>query len=167
MAKPGYRTLFIVLGSGRVRVDFPAALNLICGLEASRYGALPPPPTAARSSLNVLTATLATPATLSAGATASYTVTLANHSATALPLAPCPSYTEYLDVSSGPGKSLYLVRHYYLNCGAIRQIPARETVTFAMRMPVPSRAGQAKFGWQLQATDVATARIVTISRQPQ
>jgi hypothetical protein len=84
-----------------------------------------------------------------------------------VPLAPCPSYTEYLAVSSGPGKSRYLVRHYYLNCGAIRQIPAREAVTFAMRIAVPSRAGQAKLGWQLQGTDVATARIVTIRHQPQ
>jgi hypothetical protein len=163
----GYRTLFIVLGSGRVRVGFPAALNLICGLRASSYGAPPPPPPGSRSPLNVLTATLDTPATLRGGATASYTVTLRNRSAAAVPLAPCPSYTEYLDVSSGPGKSRYLTRHYYLNCAAIRQIPARGSVTFAMRIPVPADAGQAKFGWQLQGTDVATARIVTIRRLPQ
>ncbi len=165
--KADYRTLFIVLDGGRVRVDFPAALNLICGLRASRYGAPPPAPPGSRSPLNALTTTLATPATFSAGATASYTVTLHNQSAAAVRLAPCPSYTEYLGVSSGPGKSQYLARHYYLNCAAIRQIPARESVTFAMRMPVPSRAGQAKFGWQLQGTDVATARIVTIRRRPQ
>jgi len=115
----------------------------------------------------VLTATLTTPATLSAGTTASYTVTLHNHSAAAVPLTPCPSYTQYLDVSSGPRLSQYLARHYYLNCTAIRQIPARESVTFAMRMLVPSRAGQAKFGWQLQASNVGTARIITIRRRPQ
>jgi hypothetical protein len=165
--KADYRTLFIVLDSGPVRVDFPAALNLICGLEASGYGAPSPAPPASRSPLNVLTATLTTPATLSAGATAGYTVTLRNHSAAAVRLAPCPAYTEYLGVSSGPGKSQYLARHYYLNCAAIRQIPARESVTFAMRMPVPSRAGQAKFGWQLEGSDVATARIVTIRHGPQ
>ncbi len=107
--KANYRTLFIVLDSGPVRVDFPTALNLICG----------------------------------------------------------PSYTEYLHVSSGPGSSPYLARHYYLNCAAIRQIPARESVTFVMRMPVPPSAGQAKFGWQLQGTDVATARIITIRHRPQ
>ena len=43
--KAGYRTLFIVLDGGRVRVEFPAAaLNLICGLEASKFGVPQPPP---------------------------------------------------------------------------------------------------------------------------
>jgi len=151
-----------VLGGGRVRVAFPAALNLICGLEASRFGAPPPPSPASRSPLNVLTATAAVPATLIAGAMASYLVTLRNHSAAAVRLAPCPSYTEYLGVSSGPGNSGYVVRHYYLNCAAVRRIPARGSVTFAMRMPVPAPTGQAKFDWQLQGADVATALIVTI-----
>jgi len=163
--KADYRTLFLVLGGGRVRVAFPAALNLICGLEASRFGAPPPPSPASRSPLNVLTATAAVPATLIAGAMASYLVTLRNHSAAAVRLAPCPSYTEYLGVSSGPGNSGYVVRHYYLNCAAVRRIPARGSVTFAMRMPVPARTGQAKFDWQLQGTDVATALIVTIRRR--
>jgi hypothetical protein len=56
--------------------------------------------------LNVLTATLATPATFTAG----YTVTLHNHSAATVRLTPCPSCTEYLGVSCGPGKSRYLAR---------------------------------------------------------
>jgi len=78
--KARYRTLFIALDGGRMRVDFPAALNLVCGLEASRFGAPPPAPRSSRSPLNVLTATVTMRATLSAGATASYTVTLRNHS---------------------------------------------------------------------------------------
>lgn len=160
--KAGYRTLFIVLDGGRVRIEFPVALNLVCGLVASRFGAPPPPPPSSKSPLNVLTATVAMPATLSAGATASYTVTLRNHSGAPVRLAPCPSYTEYLGVFSGPGKLLYLARHYYLNCAAIRRIPAHGSVTFAMRIPVPAGAGQAKLDWQLQGTDVATAVIVTI-----
>jgi hypothetical protein len=160
--KADYRALFIVLDGGRVRVEFPVALNLVCGLEASRFGAPPPPPPSSRSPLNVLTATVAVPATLSAGATASYTVTLRNRSGAPVRLAPCPSYTEYLGVFSGPGRPLYLARHYYLNCAAIRRIAAHGSVTFAMRIPVPARAGQAKLDWQLQGTDVATAVVVTI-----
>jgi hypothetical protein len=160
--KAGYRTLFIVLDGGRVRVEFPVALNLVCGLTASRFGAPPPPPPSSRSPLNVLTATIAVPATLSAGATASYTVTLRNHSAAPVRLAPCPSYTEYLGVFSGPGRRLYLTRHYYLNCAAVRRITAHGSVTFAMRIPVPAGAGLAKLDWQLQDTNVATATVVTI-----
>jgi hypothetical protein len=156
----GYRTLFVVFDGGRVRVDFKVTLNLICGLETSRFGA--PPPPGRRSPLNVLTATLAPPATLRAGAAASYTVTLRNRSEDLVRLEPCPSYTEYLGVFSGPGRSVYVDRHYYLNCAAIRQIAAHGSVTFAMRIPVPAGAGQAKLDWQLQGTDVATATIVTI-----
>jgi hypothetical protein len=160
--KAGYRTLFIALDGGRVRVEFPTALNLICGLEASRFGAPLPSPPSSRSPLNVLTATVAIPATIRAGATASYTVTLRNHSAAPVWLTPCPSYAEYLVVFSGPGKPSHLVRRYYLNCAAIRRIPARGSGTFAMRIPVPAGAGQAKLDWQLQGTDVATAVVVTI-----
>jgi Protein of unknown function (DUF4232) len=160
--KAGYRTLFIVLDGGPVRVEFPVALNLACGLAASRFGAPPPPPPSSRSPLNVLTATVAMPATLSAGATASYTVTLRNHSRAPVRLTPCPSYTEYLGVFSGPRRPLYLTRHYYLNCAAIRRIAAHGSVTFAMRIPVPAGAGQAKLDWQLQDTNVATATVVTI-----
>jgi len=161
--KAGYRTLFIVLGNGgRVRVDFAVTLNLVCGLEVSRFGAPPPPPPEGRSPLDVLTAAVAAPAVLRAGTTASYMVTLANRSRAPLRLLPCPSYTEYLGVFSGPGRPLYLLRHYYLNCAATGPIPARGSVTFAMRMPVPTGAGQAKLDWQLQGTNVATAVVVTI-----
>jgi hypothetical protein len=165
--KADYRTLFIAVDHGRVKVEFPAALNLICGLEASRFGAPPPPPPGSRSPLNALTATVATPATLSAGATVSYTVTLHNHSRTLVRLTPCPSYTEYLGVFTGPGRHLHLERHYYLNCAAIRQIAAHGSVTFAMRIPVPAQAGQAKLDWQLQDTNVATAMVVTIRGRAQ
>ena len=145
-----------------MRVGFPVTLNLVCGLDASRFGAPPPPPPESRSPLNLLTVSIAVPAVLRAGTTASYTVTLANRSRAPLRLLPCPSYTEYLGVFSGPGRPLYLLRHYYLNCVGAGPIPARGSVTFAMRMPVPAGPGQAKLDWQLQGTDVATAVVVTI-----
>jgi hypothetical protein len=65
-------------------------------------------------------------------------------------------------VFSGPGRPSHLARHYYLSCAALRRIAAHGSATFAMRIPVPARAGHAKLDWQLQATDVATAVIVTI-----
>ncbi len=165
-SKARYRTLFIALEGGRVRVEFPVPLNLICGLDASSFGAPLPPPPGSRSPLNVLTVTVAIPATLSAGGTASYAVTLRNNSGALLRLTPCPSYTEYLGVFSGPGRHLYQERHYYLNCAAIQRIAAHGSVTFAMRIPVPAEAGQAKFDWQLQDTNIATAVGVTIRGRP-
>lgn len=60
---------------------------------------------------------------------------------------------------------MYLIRHYYLNCTAIRQIAAHGSVTFAMRIPVPAGAGQAKLDWQLQDSNVAAATVVTIRRR--
>jgi hypothetical protein len=41
-----YKTLFIALGGGQVRVGFPAPLNLICGLLVSDFGAPAAPSTA-------------------------------------------------------------------------------------------------------------------------
>jgi hypothetical protein len=165
--KAGYRTLFIAVDRGRVRVEFPVTLNLVCGLAASRFGAPSPPPPGSRSPLNVLIAAVATPVTFSPGATASYTVTLRNHNRAAVRLTPCPSYTEYLGVFSGSGRHVYVERHYYLNCTALRQVAAHGSVTFAMRIPVPAEAGQAKLDWQLQDTNVATAVVVTIRGRSQ
>ena len=108
----------------------------------------------------MLTANIAIPATLTAGVTASYTVTLRNYSRAPVRLTPCPSYTESLGVFSGPDRPL--ARHYYLNCAAVRRIAAYGSVTCAMRIPVPAGAGQGKLDWQLQATNVATATVVTI-----
>jgi hypothetical protein len=160
--KADYRVLSLVLGGGRVRVRFPVALNLVCGLAVSRFGAPLPPPPGSRSPLNVLTATVKVPAVLRAGAVASYRVTLRNDSSASVRLAPCPSYAEFLGGFLGPGRPRYVLRRYYLNCAAARRIPAHAAVTFAMRMPVPGGAGQAKLDWQLQATNVATAVVVTI-----
>jgi hypothetical protein len=160
--KTSYRVLFIALSGGRVRIEFRVPLNLICGLEASQFGAPQPPPPESTSPLNVLTVTVAVPRELEAGTTASYSVTLRNRSGAPVRLSPCPSYTEFLGIFSGPGRPLYLTRRYYLNCAAAQRIAARGSITFAMRMPIPAGTGQAKLDWQLQGTDVAIAVVVMI-----
>jgi uncharacterized protein DUF4232 len=159
--KADYRTLLLALGGGQVRIEFPAALNLVCGLRASTFGA-PAPPPGSTSPLNVLAATVTVPAALTAGTTARYSVTLHNTSGTRLPLSPCPSYTEYLGIAAGHGKPPFVEERFYLNCAAARQIPAHSSVTFAMRIPVPATSGRAKYDWQLQDTNVATAGMVTV-----
>src|SRR5215469_14231970 len=55
--KAMYQTVFVVTGGGQVRVRFPVALNLVCGLADSMFGAPLPLPPSSRSPLNVLTAT--------------------------------------------------------------------------------------------------------------
>ncbi len=89
--RAGYRTLLIALGGGQVRVDFTAALNLICGLLVSDFGAPAAPPPGSASPLNVLVAIVRLPATLTAGTTASYSVTLHNTSGNRVAMSPCPS----------------------------------------------------------------------------
>jgi uncharacterized protein DUF4232 len=157
--KADYRTPFVVLDSGRVRVDFPAAQDLV-GLRASTYGAPPPAPgqqiPAERAHRNDRRASR-----VQCRRHRQLHHDAAQPVRRSRRLAPCPSYTEYLGVSSGPGKSQYLARHYYLNCAALRRIAAHGSAIFAMRIPVPA-AGQAKLDWQLQDTDVATAVVVTI-----
>lgn len=93
-----YKTLLLALGGGQVRVDFPTPLNLICGLLVSDFGAPAAPPPGSTSPLNVLTATVTIPATVTAGTTASYLVTLHNTSGKAVAMSPCPSYTQYLAI---------------------------------------------------------------------
>jgi hypothetical protein len=157
-----YRALFLAVRGGRVLVRFPSDLNLVCGLAVGQFAAEPGPPPGSRSALNVLTVTAALPARLRAGATVGYTVTLRNRGRVPVRLMPCPSYTEYLGVFSPAARHSHVTRRYYLNCGAVRQIPARGSVTFAMRLPVPGEYGQAKFDWQFQDAEVATAVVVTI-----
>ncbi len=163
--RAGYRTLLIALGGGQVRVDFTAALNLICGLLVSDFGAPAAPPPGSASPLNVLAALVRLPATLIAGTTASYSVTLHNTSGNRVAMSPCPSYTQYLAVVADNGKTVVVQQRFYLNCAAVRQFPAHGSVTFAMRIRVPAASGRAKYDWQLQDTDVATAGMVTV-REP-
>jgi hypothetical protein len=80
-------------------------------------------------------------------------------------MSPCPSYTQYLAIVAGGGKAVAVQQRFYLNCAAARQVPAHGSVTFAMRIAVPAAPGRAKYDWQLQDTDVATAGIVTV-REP-
>ena len=163
--RAGYKTLLIALSGGQVRVHFPAPLNLACGLTVSDFGAPAPPPPASTSPLNVLAATVTIPTTLTAGTTARYSVTLHNTSRQPVTLSPCPSYTQYLAVLPGNAHAVTVQQYFYLNCAATRQIPAHSSVTFAMRIPVPTATGRAKCDWQLQDTNVATAGMVTV-RQP-
>jgi hypothetical protein len=133
--------------------------DTVCGVAVSEFGvtadipAGPPP--------SPLTATIASPAAVKAGATLSYQLTLANPQATPYSLDPCPSYVEFL---GGTGGSVS--EYYYLNCAAAPTIPAHGSVTFAMELAVPASMQPmtlAKLDWQVQGgAGPAQAAMVTV-----
>jgi hypothetical protein len=133
--------------------------DTVCGVWISEFGvpadipAGPPP--------SPLTATIASPAAVKAGATLSYQLTLANPTAAPYSLDPCPSYAEYLGGSGGN-----VARYYDLNCAAVPSIPAHGSVTFQMELPVPASMGSMTLGkldWQVQGgAGPAQASIVTV-----
>lgn len=162
-SKSAYTAVIVGIGgSGAVRVDFPRSqpFTVVNGVAVSTFG-VPVKSQAQNSSpLDVLTVSIAMPGSLTAGTTASFTVTLHNPAGQPVSLSPCPSYEEFI---VGPGNSPASGLHrYYLNCRAVSQIPANGSVTFAMRTPAPASAGQAKFGWALQGTSVEGGGAVSV-----
>jgi len=106
------------------------------------------------------------PRRLTAGTTASYTVTLRNRTSHPVVLRPCPSYQEFIWPPGMEPPPWPAIPRYYLNCQAVPEIPARRSVTFAIRVPVPAitgRARPAKYGWFLQGTGVQTGGAVTVA----
>jgi hypothetical protein len=110
------------------------------------------------------------PASVRAGDILSYTVTITNVGQSPAAFSdPCPSYHEDLFPISPqagplPGKHLYL-----LNCEPVQHIAAGASVTFAMRLDVPSAAIPGKYTllWApLESTTIQdTHRIaITITR---
>jgi hypothetical protein len=162
-----YSAVSIGIGtSGDVDVTLPAAgpLDVICSGGVNSVSGFGVPFTATdqvSSPLNVLTATAAMPATVAAGTTVTYTVTLQNPTGQAVALSPCPSYTQYISpVGTRPGSA---ASQYYLNCQAAPEIPAGSSVTFDMQIPAPAAAGVAKYGWALQGAAVSTGGAVSIT----
>jgi Protein of unknown function (DUF4232) len=156
-------------GSGQVPVNFPRGqpLTVMNGIiVVSTFGVPVPPPPEESSPLDVLTVTDAMPRQLTAGATASCTVTLRNPASHPVALRPCPSYEEYVfPVGATLTKPQSDIHRYYLNCQAVSEIPAGGSITFAMRVAVPAISGrirQAKHGWMLQGTTVVTGGVVTV-----
>ncbi len=156
VAPPGgshriFATLRIGLPHDGGTADVPArGFDTRCGVWVSAFGVPADawPPTDVP--MSPLTAVINAPAVAVAGRTLSFTVTLANPTAGDIALSPCPAYVEF--VGSGSTSWVATVLNYYLNCDATPEIPAGGSVTFEMRLAVPSDqpAGMAKFGWDFQ-----------------
>jgi hypothetical protein len=88
------------------------------------------------------------PATVRAGRTLHYQVTLTNSTNTAVPLDPCPNYTQSLVRQTSRGDHPTTTT-YRLNCAAIHTVPAHTTVTLQMQQPIPTTGANQTFtlGW--------------------
>lgn len=104
------------------------------------------PQTPAPRTVGTVTVRLQLPASVRAGTVLRYTVTLRNSTDTKITLHPRPGYSEDL-YNTG----LAVRRSFALNCDSVVAIPAHQSVCYAMRLTMPSRAapGMAKFGWGL------------------
>jgi hypothetical protein len=160
-----YPELLIGLpGGGTVGVD-GTGFDTICGGSVSQFGVPAdrpqgPPP-------SPLTARITREPAARAGTDLVYLVTLTNPAAKPFSLRPCPSYAEFLGgLTSSDAPRSHLVRYYYLNCGTVQAIPAHGSVTYQMKLPLPSGlpAGfYSKLDWQIQGgTGPATVTSVTV-----
>ena len=150
-----YPELLIGLpGGGTVGVH-GTGFDAICGVVVSPFGVPADQPQGPAPS--PLTARITAGPTARAGTDFGYLVTLTNPTAKPFPLRPCPSYAEFLGGLIGPGATKsYLVKYYYLNCSTVQAIPAYGSVTYQMKLPLPSGlpAGfYSKLDWQIQGGD--------------
>lgn len=148
-----------VPGGGSVHATAP--FNAVCGVGVTTFG-VPQPQPESTGSYPGLGAKANVAATVVAGTTLSYTVTLTNSSAKTVSLNPCPVYTEGIY-----GRSAHL-HSYRLNCSTVHSIAAGDSVTYAMRIPVPAGyQGVAKFGWSIPGSAAAFAGTeITIAASP-
>jgi hypothetical protein len=122
-----------------------------CGLAISTFGRPERyvEPRARPDTAGTLQARVHIGAKVRAGATElRYVVTVRNPGARPVRLHPCPGYTESVFFARSPFQ-----RSFVLNCEAVHAIPARGSVSFEMRLPLPRPlpAGGAlvKLGWGL------------------
>jgi len=138
-------------GGGTVGV-YRTGFDAICGVSVSPFGVPADQPQWPAPS--PLTARITADPTAQAGTDFGYLVTLTNPAAKPFSLRPCPSYAEFLGGLTGPGAAKsYLVKYYYLNCATVQAIPAHGSVTYQMKLPLPSGlhvGSYSKLDWQIQ-----------------
>jgi Protein of unknown function (DUF4232) len=160
-----YPELLIGLPGGGTVGVYRTGFDAICGVSVSQFGVPADQPQGPAPS--PLTARITAGPTARAGTDLVYLVTLTNPTAQPFSLRPCPSYAEFLGGLMGPGAPRsYLVRYYHLNCSTVQAIPAHGSVTYQMKLPLPSGlpAGfYSKLDWQIQGgTGPAAATSLTV-----
>ncbi len=147
-----YPELLIGLpGGGTVGVH-GTGFDAICGVSVSPFGVPADQPHGPAPS--PLTARITAGPTARAGTDFTYLVTLTNPAAQPVPLRPCPSYAEFLGGLTGPGTTnSHLAKYYYLNCKTVQTIPSHRSVTYQIKLPLPTglpTGFYSKLDWQIQ-----------------
>jgi hypothetical protein len=127
-----YHHLVVSLpGGGRTVVN--TKLDLTCGgFAIDPLGVRQPPLHAWYTPLMIR---VSVPATVEAGTTLRYAVTLSNPTKSAIRIDPCPAYIE-----TATGVGVHVLKTYALDCDRVREIPASRQVRYEMRLPIPTAA---------------------------
>ena len=159
--RPPYHHLVIDLpgAGGTVALDAAEGLDLTCGLHLTRFFVPQPEQPDPPSPLQHLAVAIETPDTVAAGTTLDYAIDLTNRSDQPVSLNPCPAYLQAASPPT-PVKDIEA-----LNCAPVGSIPARGTVRFEMRMPIPADtpAGELRVFWDLIGPDLASVASVDIT----
>ncbi len=138
-----YDTVTIAIpGGGSVAVH--GSFDVECGLYVGEFGVTPPDPVYPTPPLGGATFKLDLPASVQAGDQLRYVVDIANPTDADMTLDPCPSYLQ--QGPDDPGKT-----PLQLNCDAVHEVAAGQTVRFAMQLPIPADTptGPAQVCWTL------------------
>jgi hypothetical protein len=161
---PLYHHLLVALpdAGGSVAVDAAEGLDLTCGLHLTRFFVPQPEQPEQPTPPQRLSAAFEAPDGVIAGTTLVYVVDLANRSDQPVPLDPCPAY-----IQAAPRPSA-VKDIETLNCAPAGPIPARGTVRFEMRMPIPADtpAGELEIFWSLIGPELEAAASVDIAVTP-
>ncbi len=115
-----------------------------------------------QSRLRGLKGSISAPVSVARGTVLTYQVTLRNPGQAPVAFSPCPSYTEFLGIGGSPS---HVVQSFLLNCAAGASIGAGSSLTYQMKLSVPSifPTGPTKLAWKLDpdGPGVGTAIRVT------
>jgi hypothetical protein len=160
-----YRDLHFTLPAGGTLRSHARLFRVCGGWQMSRFGlperttaTMPPRP----GSVGSLRVSLDAPRAARAGTALRFLITLTNPGRVAVPLRPCPSYTEAIYANATPAGRR--TQSLLLNCDRLHAISPGARVRFAMRLPLPPVAAElAKLAWHLNVpAEPATAAPLTL-----
>jgi uncharacterized protein DUF4232 len=149
---------------GGATIDLNAPINAFCGLDVSSFHPAPPPappePTPTPGPFDGLQFEMNAPATVLAGSTLSYDVTVTNPTDADVALSPCPTWSEFIAVASAP--AAVVTTSGAFDCVTTPSIAAHGSISIPMVITVPDSVGIAKFVWWFEGMPGAAVEILTV-----